>query len=252
MADGIYVAASGALARAQQLELLANNLANLETAGFREEPAVFREHLGRALAPDPGSSGLPLAPGTERQSVARIHVVLSPGGASAEPGPLEKSDQPLDLALEGEGYFVLQTPQGVRYTRDGHFQVDAAGRLAAQDGALVLGEKGPLALPKGAPTISPDGAVSVGSQEIGRLRLATFPTGADLTREGANRWASAAKPLPAAPQVRQGFLEGSNVEALEEMVQLIAAQRGFEALQQTMLAYREIDQRATELGKPVA
>jgi flagellar basal-body rod protein FlgG len=247
MSDGIYVALSGALGRQRQLETVANDLANLETPGYRSLRPSFREYLGSALA-GPGQAPDAVWDRTREVPADRALVSIDPGTESARPGPLRETKAELDLALEGEGFFALQTPQGVRYTRDGRFHRDAEDFLAAVDGSRVLGEKGPLRLPAGTVAILEDGTVRVRGQEVGRLLRVELPV-AELQREGANRYRCDAPARPAQAPVRQGWIELAGVSPLSGMVQMIALQRSFSALQQVIQSYREIDQRANDAAR---
>lgn len=250
MSDGIYVALSGALGRQRQLEAIANDLANLETPGYRSLTPTFREYLGSAMA-RPGQAPDAVWDENREVPVDRALLAVEPGRESARPGPLTETQGELDLALEGPGFFVLQTAQGLRFTRDGRFRRDAEGFLAAADGARVLGAQGPLRLPSGAVSVLPDGVVQVRGREVGRL-LRADPPPETRVREGANRYRADGAAPPVDTPVRQGFLEGANVSPLGGMVQMIALQRSFSALQQVIQSYREIDQRANEAARKEA
>jgi flagellar basal-body rod protein FlgF len=250
MSDGIYVALSGAIGRSRQLESVANNLANLETSGFRRMEPAFSEYLSRASTAQAGQAPDAILPAGREVPTDRALVVVGTAAESQRPGVLHETGAPLDLALDGEGYFVLQTPAGPRYTRDGHFRRGPGEVLTAEDGSPVLGQRGaPIQLPNGTITITPDGTVRHGDSAIDRLRLVRFQPEAALQREGGNRYQTAATSVPAEAAVRQGLLEASNVQPLNELVTMIEVQRSFEALQQAILSYREIDARANDVGK---
>lgn len=254
MSDGIYIALSGARARTLQIDQVANNLANTETTAFRRTQPAFSEYLGQATAsPQRGQAPDAVWPSPSAVPVDRSHVASTSSAESRRAGNLEDTDSPLDLALQGEGFFVLQTAAGVRYTRAGHFTRSTRGNLTTDDGALVLGQKGPIQLPEGQVSVSSDGAIKVNDQDVDRLKLARFATGDTVEREGSNRYKSDAKPVvPAAAEltVQQGKLESSNVKALSEMITMIDAQRSFDALQQAITSYRDMDNRAVEVGRP--
>jgi len=126
VSSGIYVATAGAVAQSQALDATANNIANASTAGFHGDRVTFKEQLGVARSADVAM----VSPGTTR--------------VDAQAGALTQTDNPLDLALDGDGYFTVQTPNGQRYTRAGNFQVDEQRNLVTTDGYQVLGEGGPI------------------------------------------------------------------------------------------------------------
>jgi flagellar basal-body rod protein FlgF len=253
MSDGIYIALSGARARTTQIDQVANNLANAETTAYRRTQPTFGEYLGQATASQPGQAPDALWPPAVSMPVDRSHVVPTSGAESSRAGSLIDTGAPLDVALEGEGFFVLQTAAGIRYTRSGHFVRSAQGRLTTDDGVPVLGQKGPIQIPEGSVTIQTDGTVSVNDQEVGRLKLARFKPTDTVERDGLNRYQSNAKPqVPPATEVtvQQGKLESSNVKPLSELIMMIDAQRSFDALQQAITSYRDMDNRAVEVGRP--
>ena len=250
MSDGIYVALSGAIARSRQLEVAANNLSNLETTAYRKRRASFREFignpeaLGHKQAPDAGPPPHP------NRSIELIHTIPQAASPSSRPGLLKETGSPLDLALEGEGYFVLKTALGLQYTRDGHFVRGRGGALSSADGAQVMGTKGPIILPAGPVEIDEAGKVSASGEALGRLKLVDFVKAGDLLPQGVNRYKTQVSPIQSRAMVRQGKLESSNVKPLDELVQLIKLQRSFEAAWQAVQSYREMDSRAVEIGRP--
>lgn len=239
MDSGYYAALAGLQARTQALELLAHNLANLNTKGYRAQREFYRS-LTASL------DGAPLDP--LNRAINNFGVL---GGAMIDlrPGNLEPTGNPLDLAIEGSGFFAVETPAGIRYTRNGSFRVSASQRLVAAGDHPVLGEQGPIEIPSGAVSISPDGTLSVGGAVIGRLRMVEFAPGAELTPEGDSFYAApAGAERPAASSaVRQGAVESSNFNPVAGTVGLVVLQRHAEMLQRTLAIFHgEFNRMAAE------
>jgi|YelNatPaOPRAMG01_1025707.scaffolds.fasta_scaffold00115_46 flagellar basal-body rod protein FlgG len=233
MLEGLYTSAAGMLPRASELEIVANNLANVSTAGYKRDRVSFRQTLDAQLAV-----------AAERGEVPALQAVV----IDFSQGPLEKTDRPLDLAIEGEGFFVVQTPNGERYTRAGSFRLDADGTLVTPDGHPVLGERGPITLQQAEVEVRPDGEIWQKSVPVARLRLVSFPDLGVLVKEGHGLFRPSStdvRPVPAASaRVKQGYLEGSNVNPLEEMVEMMVLLRNFEAEQKAVQAQDETLSRA--------
>jgi len=193
-------------------ELIANNLANLHTTGFRRERMAFHRVLQEETAKGAGAQKL-----VSHVDDARAEIFAT--GA------------PLDFGLDGEGYFVVKTPEGDRYTRAGGFQRTPAGALATAQGYAVMGDGGELSLPPGDINVADDGTVRVGSATVGRLRVATVAA-EDLIPVGENLFSlrEGAAPSDEGPTtlVRQGFLERSNVSPVDEMVEMLTIFREYE------------------------
>ncbi|RME20798.1 MAG: flagellar hook basal-body protein [Deltaproteobacteria bacterium] len=240
MSDGIYVALSGAIARTRQLETVANNLANVDSTAYRPQRVTFRSVLATATPPPP----VEVEGRSVEVPVDRFHAVASVEEPAFSQGVLKQTGRSLDLALEGDGWFVVRTPNGPRYTRDGHFTRSASGFLVAQDGAKVMGKKGPVRLPPGMVEIDARGNVFVSGRAVDRLRIVAFARGDGLRREGANRYAANGQGRPSAARVHQGALEQSSVSAIGELIALVDIQRSFDALQEAIRAYREMDTQA--------
>jgi len=226
MDSGYYAACTGLLAKTDALELAANNLANSSTIGYKAQMEFYRS-LTASL------SGRRLSP--LNQAVNDYGVL---GGATLDlrAGEFEKTGNELDLALEGSGFFVVQTPAGLRYTRNGSFHADALGRLVTSTGDAVLGEEGPIDLPSGTLSISPDGTISQHGAVVARLKILTFAPGTSLVPEGNSLYqAPDGSQLPADDaRVAQGTLESSNLNPVAGAVSLVALQRHAQLLQQAL------------------
>jgi flagellar basal-body rod protein FlgF len=236
VSNGIYVATAGAVAQSNALDATANNIANASTAGFHGDRVTFREALTAARSADIASVGA----GTAR--------------VDSQAGALTQTENPLDLALDGDGYFAVTTPTGTRYTRAGNFQLDAARNLVTSDGFAVRGEGGaPINLPAEASVIAvaSDGTVSADGNPLGKLELARFPT-AQLKREGGSLFSATGRPQAGdPPKVRSGMLEASNVNIVRGVVDLVKVSRTYESLMRVIQGYHDIESRAArELGAP--
>jgi flagellar basal-body rod protein FlgF len=238
MDSGYYAACTGLAAQMQALELVANNLANLGTTGYRGQQATFR-----SLLAGPGTVALnPL------NAAVNNFGLLSGSRTDRTPANLSATGNPLDLGIAGNGFFVVQSGQQTLYTRNGSFHVTPNGQLMTAEGATVLAEAPllgakipitPITLPSGDVAVSADGTISVGGVVVAKLRLAEFAPATSLTAEGNSLYsAPAATELPAAAtSVRQGMLENSNVSPMASVVQLIAAQRNADMLQRALTLF---------------
>lgn len=240
MNSGYYAACAGLMAQTQALDLVANNLANLSTAGYRGEQPDFRTVLAGRL----------LAVGTNPLNRAiNDFGVLSGSALDLSPGNLERTGNPLDLAIEGKGFFAVQTPAGVRYTRNGAFQVSPKGQLITASGDPVLGEQGAIVLPPGPVSISADGTISSLGAVAGKLRIVEFAPGASPAAEGNSYYSAPATAVrPSAnSSVRQGMLEASNVNPVAATVNLIVVQRQADMMERALSAYyNDINRVAAE------
>jgi len=217
MDSGFYSAYTGLATRLDALDLLANNLANANTPGFKAQYAFYRAFPAWLQA----SLTTPL-----NQAVNRYGVL---GGARVDfsESNLESTGNPTDVALESSGFFSVQSANGIRYTRDGSFQLNSKRQLVTSRGDLVLGQQGPVVLPNGQITISQDGTISVDGGMVARLKITEFPPDAQLTPEGSTYFmaASGSGRAAANPRVRQGALETSNTNPAQAAVTLIELQR---------------------------
>ncbi len=228
MTTSLYVSGAGASARLRELEITANNLANASTEGYRADTATFREALSASLAGDRSGAPLHVFTGTSGQST-RHHS-----------GAFQKTGAPLDAAIDGEGFFEVQTGQGTAYTRSGSFRVDRNGLLVTPDGNAVLGESGPIAIGPVPAKIQSDGRlVGEDGAELGRISLVRFEDASELSKRGANLFEAPAlaRRIPVEQiQLTPGGVEGSNVETMKELAQLVSLQRAFDASIQALEA----------------
>lgn len=246
MIRGIYLTTADLQAEFTRLGTITNNLANLRTNGYKQDVPTLEAMLGQLLAMDTGT--IQYAPVGE----------LAGPVANAAPqidlsqGPLDATHQDLDLAVLGEGFFQIQTPDGVRYTRDGAFTRDAAGRLVTAGGHFVLGEAGPVVVGDGQVAVAQDGTVYVGQEAVNRIALVRFAPDASIERVHDNLLsADATEPLPAVDtQIRQGFLERSNVDVTSSLVAMMTIQRTYEASQRVLQMQDDTLQRLIETSTP--
>jgi len=229
MDSGYYAACAGFAAQSQALELVANNLANLGTAGYRGQHATFRSLLA-------GSGVVAWNP---LNAAVNDFGVLNGSRIDLASGSLTSTGNPLDLAVAGQGFFAVQSTQGTLYTRNGGFHRTPDGLLVNAEGDAVLGEQGPISLPNGVVSVSRDGTVSVDGAVVAKLRIAEFSPEMNLTAAGKALYAApAGSELPAATSsIRQGMLEDSNVSPVEGVVQLISIQRNAEMMQRALTVF---------------
>jgi flagellar basal-body rod protein FlgF len=243
MSDGIYSALSGAIAQERNLTVVANNVANVNTTGFKADKTVFAEFMNQA------QKTLPAAPALQYAQVDRLAMDTSSGS-------LKQTGRSLDVALQGDGYFTLETPKGDRYTRSGSFVLDRDGILRTTSGNAVLRESKTASpidrrvkVPEGSRevAISPDGTVMADGLDIGKLKLAHFNSQDDLLRDGLTTFVPKPGITPQAvaktTTTEQGYLESANVNAISGMNELIVVNRSFEALQKVIDTFRELDDR---------
>jgi flagellar basal-body rod protein FlgF len=239
MDSGYYAAASALVAREQALDTIANNLANVSTIGYRGEKTVF----SAVLADASDASDSPL------QKAINHFGIMGETEIDQSQGALQKTGNDLDVAIQGAGYFVVQTAGGPKYTRNGAFQVNGKGQLVTQSGDAVMGEAGVITMQRGRVSISPDGTISTNGAVTGKLHIVEFPPNTKLASAGSNYYSAPANTAEDSKDsdVRQGFLESSNVNPILGMVELVTAQRSAESMQRTLSMFNsEMDKTATQ------
>jgi flagellar basal-body rod protein FlgF len=241
--NAAYIGLSRQMTLRRELDIAANNIANADTTGFKVEQLLLGAEVGNRARNDairPGAS-----------------FVLDNGvGRDFSQGTLEQTGRSLDFAIEGEGvFFRVQDGGAEAYTRDGAFTIDPEGTLVTKSGLPVLGEGGPITVDpaRGALTVADDGTISQDGAVIGQLGLARFADLGVLSKDGDGlyRNGSNAAPIDATgAQVRQGMLEGSNVNALIEITNLIEISRAYESATKMIENVQELSRRSVErLGR---
>jgi flagellar basal body rod protein FlgG len=224
--------------RLEELDRLAFDLANVSTAGYKTERmakmASDRDQFATALE-------------------AAVDVVGAGTKIDFRPGTIATTGRDLDAAIEGSGFFEIETARGVRYTRNGSFHRRADGVLTTAEGEPVMGESGEISLGTAAVAIGPDGTITSGNAVVGRLRVVEFASDRDLIRESGSRFKAltGAEPAEVEAKVIGGALEQSNVSIVDRMAAMTELSRGFEALQRGMsLLMNDLDSRViSELGR---
>jgi flagellar basal-body rod protein FlgF len=236
---GFYAAFSGFAARMDALELIANNLANANTTGFKAQKEFYRS-LVASLSGTPAATPVRSVTQALNQSINQFGVL---GGSRIDlsQGTLETTGNDTDVALEGPGFFAVLTNNGVRYTRSGAFHLNRDRQLVTDQGHPVLsqqapGKNQPIQLPSGKVTISSDGSVSVDGGLVAKLRVETFPASTDLVAEGASYFVTPQNvtPTAASAEVRQGMLETSNSNPVRSTVALIDLQRTAQIMEKAL------------------
>jgi flagellar basal-body rod protein FlgF len=243
MDNALYVGLSRQMVLRREMDIVANNIANADTNGFKVESLITQE--------------TPAAPAMTLQGPKPVKFV-TPGGVARDfgQGGLRRTDSALDVAVEGQGFFKINAKAGERFTRDGHFRTDDKGRLTTQNGEPVAGDGGGeiiLDPQKGDVSIAPDGTISQGLEQVGKLGVYKFDNLAVLEKTGDNLYknGSNAQPAPTTDaKVRQGMLEGSNVRQIVEITRMIEVSRAYEQVTQMMNSEAELSRNSiSRLGR---
>ena len=249
MLRGLYLAHTGMLTQQRRMDVVTNNLANATTAGFKQDDLLSRsfeaELIGRLEDPAMMSTATPV--GTFSHGVHIDEVATS-----FEQGSLEETGLATDLALSGDAFFAMATPAGERYTRAGNFKVSAAGVLTTQEGWPVLGPDGPLNIGQNGFAVSPSGRIQTPGGSL-QLRLVEFENPQGLRKEGANLYSNfdaTIRETAGTSEVRQGFLESSNVDLSSQMASMIEIYRSHEINQRMVKIFDEkLGKSVNEIGR---
>jgi flagellar basal-body rod protein FlgF len=245
MQNADLVGLSRQMALSRELDVVANNIANLDTTGYKADSSLFEEYLGSAARAG-GKTG-------------RVSFVLDRGvWHDMSQGPVQRTANPLDIAINGNAFLVVQTPRGERYTRNGALQINATGQLVTSDGNPVLGEAGPITFQPNdnQVSISRDGTISVreGTSTVdslrGKLRLVSFDNMQQLQKDGSSTFnaTGGAQPQPAINAgIAQGSIEKSNVRGVVEMSRMIEITRSY--TQVATMLQQQSDQRTQAIDK---
>jgi flagellar basal-body rod protein FlgF len=244
MDNSLLINLSGQLTAYQAMDVVANNLANMSTPGFKREGMKFQEFLSPTAAAT-SVAGL--------QNNAPLAFVQNGGVFRDESeGPMDKTGAPLDLAISGNGFFQVQTPNGVRYTRDGHFQLNSQGQIIDANGYPLIGDGGPITVTPqdGDIHIAADGTVSGALGQLGTIKIVGFANQAAMSQQGSNLYATNQQPLPnPGGTIAQGMLEGSNVQPVMEMSTMIKIMNNYQMIASLTKSQQQLQTQAiTQLG----
>ena len=248
MIKGIYTSALGLIPLQKKLEVIANNLANVNTTSFKRDNAFTNELISASTLFRNGTTD-PTDKDVDQQTTTDFSQ-----------GTLQQTGNTLDLAIDGQGFFSIQTRNGMMLTRDGSFTLSTGGTLVTRDGDAVMGANGPITiddiqnLQKNQLIVDPDGEVKAGNKIYGQIQIVAPSNLNQLAKAGQNLYelknGGVLKQVdPSAVNVRQGFLEGSNVNPIDEMVAMIQLQSNFEAGQKAIQSQDASLSQANQVGQ---
>lgn len=240
MNDTIQIIGAAMRNEAESLRVISQNIANAETVAYKRQVATTRTDFDAMLAAQSGVM--------PEMTATRMRVEHD-----LKPATLKSTGEPWNVGLDGPGFFLLEASGGPLLTRRGDFHVSADGTLVSSSGAPVLGEKGVIQVGTGKPVIDHDGSITINGDFVDRLRVARVAAESELESVGASLFRAKVETLEEGterPAVRQGFLEGSNVVPMNEMIQLMETVRRFEAEQKYARAFDGmLDKAISEIGK---
>lgn len=254
MEKAIYTPLAGAIAQERVLEMIANNMANVNTVAFKGDRATFT-----LQTPEPEKRyDSPLPPANFKVQMENLlylrgndifNVGVADMSRDNSQGPAVQTHNPTDLMVEGEGLFKVQTPDGERFTRAGNLTLSRDGVLSTQDGFPIMGEKGDIVVHGPGFQVNDTGEVWQDGHMVDRIQLFRFDDDKALERAGTNLFQYGGKPEGvkriAMPQVRQGFIEGSNVNAIKNLTDMIVAHRSYEAYQKAVQNYDKMMEKSS-------
>jgi len=237
-------AVKGCLKEEIRMDIVSNNLANSSVIGFKKTRISFQDMLGMALS---STNILGSGKGSDNDNALTLKMDLSPGDTRF-------TGNKLDFAINGDGFFKVETAEGIRYTRKGDFTLDTKRNLVTQGGDKVLGEGGPIVIPDGDFAVDRDGRIKVNGEQVAKITVVNFENFDKFMLEGKclfrNEGGEQEKPMPAETSVQQEFVELSNVNAAEEMVQMIHCLRAFESYQKAIQVLDGINNKIiNDVGK---
>ncbi|UCF86176.1 MAG: flagellar basal-body rod protein FlgF [Desulfobacteraceae bacterium] len=254
MSEAIYTATSGALAYQMRLEVLSNNLSNINTVGFKQDRTVFRTYLPGSQKPITETLQTPPtseAPGTLAPCQTSNSLVAFEGTRTDfSPGQLRHTGNALDLAIDGNGFFCIQTQEGVQYTRKGNFTINREGILITPEGFPVLGEGGEIKIDGQDYLVDEEGNISVDGIQIDTFKIVNFTDPQNVKKVGNTLFAPAGSSFTEEKaeqfKVSQGFIELSNVDAIKVMTEMIEVLRGFESYKKVIQSIDEVTSKAID------
>lgn len=255
--QGVYTLVSYGKGLERQMEAISNNLANVDTAGYKADQPAFRQVLARSLGTASESPNEPffhyehLPPYTGR---GRGYVEVADMGKNYEQGRIVRTGNDLDFALtDRNSFFSVETPQGERFTRAGNFRLSTDNELITAEGLTVNGKEGPLTVEGEEVQVSEDGTVTVDGEPTGGMKIVSFPYPERLQKLGNSLFAPIdrenAPRIKEGVQMVQGAVESSNVDSVKEMVKMIEANRAYSSTQRALTTEDELNRQAVSLAR---
>lgn len=252
MIRGLYAAAAAMKSQMDRWEVLANNLANSSTAGFKRDMVILRS-FAEMVINRIATQRIGEMERDERSPIGNLGVgsVVDDVWTVLEGGHLVRTEDPLNLAIDGPGFFVVETPQGLRWTRNGSFTLNDRGELVTKDGFYLLGDTGRISIAMaGTPIVTQEGEIFVGRNRVARIRVEAPTQGFRPLKEGNSLFVPPASFQPFQGRILQGYLEGSNVNPVREMVEMIEALRAYEAAQRLIqIQDQTLDRAINDVGR---
>lgn len=250
MLRSFYIAGTGMLAQRARMNVLTNNITNIDTTGYKKDTVVSRSFADLMIQNTKDPYLLKKSAFIGPQNTG-IHVDII--ATMFSQGDLEETRRPTDMALEGQGFFTIQTPEGNRYTRDGSFSVGSDGYLITSDGHYISGQNGRIYVGSESFVVDTLGNVTVGGQTVDRLSIVTFDDLSGLRKTGGNLYINYTnQPVWQAQNVKvmQGYLEGSNVNMADEVVNMVEINRAYELNQRVLRIIDEsLAKSVNEVGR---
>ncbi len=250
MLRSFYIAGTGMLVQREKMDVLTNNITNIDTTGYKKDKLIssaFKDMLIKRTD-DPYILSRTNLIGPQNTGVHIEEIVTS-----FKQGNMEQTDRMEDLALENEGFFVIETAEGNRYTRSGNFSVDVEGYLVNSDGLYVMGENGRINVGENDFTADAEGNIYINETLTDKIKIVTFDDLAGLRKEADNLYSnySAGQERAAAEvKVKQGYLESSNVDMAQEMVDMMAYSRAYEINQRVLkMLDSSLEKTVNQVGK---
>lgn len=249
MLRSLYLAATGMMVQRKKMDVLTNNIANAETTGYKRDRLLSRSFKDMMIerTGDPYIVNILSGVGPQNTGI-HIDEIFT----DFLQGSLEQTGRLSDIAIQGDGYFAVSTPAGERYTRDGSFAVSSEGYLVTSDGYPVLGTNGFLRVGSGTFSVDGQGNVTAGGTAVGRIRVVTFADPTGLRKIGDNLYINYSNQaqVAGAYTVKQGYLEGSNVDIAREMVDMMEVSRSYETNQRMVKMLDEsLGKAVNEVGR---
>lgn len=243
MQNTIWNATAGSIYQMRQLDIIANNLANADTPGYKGDQLSFQYYLSQIAEKDFAQY---------REGALDINRMMTVQTSFSD-GRVRQTGNQLDFAINGEGFFSVQTDRGEMLTRAGAFQFDSQGQLVTADGELLVGDGGPIQLLAGEEQeiqVDEYGYVYQAGEEIGRIKVTAVENPETLTKQGGARFSTTDQTRTEVldlPELRQGFLEGSNINVIRSVTEIVQAGRAFEAYQNVIRMTNSINEQANRV-----